>query len=172
MRQRWTAAIFLISMPLAGQRHAHPEPAGPSDPGGVLHELTIATLGGSGQTTIQALATDAAGNMYAAGATSAADFPVKNAAQPTLGDVRILRTTDLGKTWTRVGSPPEDVSNVVSDPTAPQVLFASGAHGVYKSTDSGQTWREVYAYPAVGGSTGSIAIDPGNHLRLAALSPE
>jgi hypothetical protein len=53
---------------------------------------------------------------------------VKNAAQPIFGESRIMRTTDLGATWNRVGSPPADVSSVVPDPLVPQLLFASGDH--------------------------------------------
>ena len=136
-----------------------------------MGQLTLAAFGGSGQTTIQALATDAAGNVYVTGSTSAPDFPVKNAAQPLFGDSRILRTTDLGKTWDRVGSPPEDVAAMASDPSTPQVLFAVGAHGVYKSSDGGATWHMVYGYASVGVAGGSVAIDPGNHLRVAAVTP-
>ncbi len=53
----------------------------------------------------------------------------------------------------------------------PQVLFASGVNGVYKSTDGGQTWRTVYTFTPVALGGGGVAIDPGNHLRIAALNP-
>jgi hypothetical protein len=74
--------------------------------------------------SIQAIASDSAGNIYVAGTTNASDFPVKNAAQPRFGESRILWTTDLGITWTRVGSPPADVAVVVPDPVDSQVLFS------------------------------------------------
>jgi hypothetical protein len=83
-----------------------------------------------------------------------------------------MRTTDLGATWNRVGSPPADVSTVVSDPLTPVVLLAGGDTGIYKSTDGGQTWRRIYQFS--GGyrfSAGALVIDPGNHLRLAAIVP-
>jgi photosystem II stability/assembly factor-like uncharacterized protein len=35
-----------------------------------------------------------------------ARFPGKNAAQPVFGESEILRTTDLGATWSRVAMPP------------------------------------------------------------------
>lgn len=50
-------------------------------PGGVLQQLTLANLGGAGQTTIQALQRDAAGNIYVAGTTGSLNFPVKHAAR-------------------------------------------------------------------------------------------
>ncbi len=145
-----------------------------SDAGGVLRKLSIAAFGGSGETSIQALATDSSGNIFVAGTTNSQDFPAKNAAQPVLADAIIVRTNDLGTTWTHVGSPPGVTSVLVPDPVAPQVLFAGTSFGIFKSTDGGQTWRRVYAFqpsPQLGGFQfgGALVIDPGNHLRLAAL---
>jgi uncharacterized protein (TIGR03437 family) len=145
-----------------------------SEAGGVLRQLSIAAFGGSGQTSISALATDSRGNIFVAGTTNALDFPVKNAAQSVLADTTILRTSDLGTTWTRVGSPPGVASILVPDPVASQVLFAGTSFGIFKSSDGGQTWRLVYAFQPnsqFGGLqfNGSLVIDPANHLRLAAL---
>ena len=140
-------------------------PAGPHDAGGVLKGLSIASFSGSGQNTIQAVATGPGGDLYVAGSTSSMNFPVVNAAQPTIGEARILRSTDLGATWTHLGLPPSDVTVVVPDPVLPQVIFSAGGAGIFKSTDSGQTWATVYQTP--GGS--ALTIDPGNHLRLAAV---
>jgi uncharacterized protein (TIGR03437 family) len=146
-----------------------------SEAGGVLRQLSIAGFGGSGQTSIQALATDSSGNIFVAGTTNAPDLPVKNASQPVLADATILRTSDLGITWTHVGTPPGVASILVPDPVAPQVLFAGTNLGIFKSSDGGQTWRLVYAFQPnsqFGGLqfTGAMIIDPANHLRLAALS--
>ena len=140
------------------------------DTAGVLGGLSIASFTGTNQDSIQAAATDASGNIYVAGTTSSPQFPVKNAEQPVFGDSRILRTTNLGATWTASGNPPADVTVVVADPVSPQVLFSGGSNGIYKSTNAGQTWRVVYSFP-VGYLGFSMVIDPGNHLRLAALTP-
>jgi len=141
-----------------------------SSPGGVLRQLAIASFGS--EATVQALAADPFGNLYVTGTAASAAFPVKGAAQPTFAEARVLRTTDRGATWTRLGSPPENPSAIAPDPSDPQVLFASGTSGIFKSTDGAATWRQVYAF---GGSfpfnSGRIVIDPGNHLRVAALSP-
>jgi uncharacterized protein (TIGR03437 family) len=131
----------------------------------------VAEFEGSGQNSIQAIATDSRGNILVAGTTSSPDFAVKNAAQPAFGDARIMRTTDLGVTWTRVGTPPQDVNVVVPDPTTPQVLFAGGNTGIYKSVDGGATWRLVHPFLSLYGFSGALAIDPGNHLRVAAIEP-
>src|ERR1700719_777060 len=87
------AFILLLTLDFA-RAQQHPEA------GGVLRQFSIAGFGGSGQSSIQALATDSNGNILVAGTTNAPDFPVKNAAQPVLGDATILRTNDLGTTWT------------------------------------------------------------------------
>jgi uncharacterized protein (TIGR03437 family) len=139
-------------------------------PGGVLRHLSFASFTGSGQTSIQSVATDTAGNVYVAGTTSSSDLPVENAAQPVFGEARILRSTDLGATWSRLGNLPVDISAVAPDPVAPQVLFAGGSTGIYKSADAGQTWRLVHAFASGTSVSVSIAIDPGNHLRVAALT--
>ncbi len=127
--------------------------------------LEVASFPGANQDTIQAIATDASGNIYAAGTTYSALFPVKNAAQPVFGESAILRTTDLGATWSRVGSPAGSAVAVIADPADPQVIFTSGANGIFRSTDSGETWQSVYAAAVT-----SAATDPGNHLHLAALT--
>src|SRR2546430_2730888 len=72
-------------------------PASPG-PGGILRQLNLAGFAGSGQNSIQAVATDSRGNIYVAGTTPSPNFPVRNAAQPVFGEARILRTTDLGTT--------------------------------------------------------------------------
>jgi photosystem II stability/assembly factor-like uncharacterized protein len=141
------------------------------DTAGVLGGLSIASFTGTNQDSIRAVATDASGNIYVAGTTFSPQFPVKNAEQPVFGDARILRTNNLGATWTASGYPPADVTVVVADPVSPQLLFSGGSNGIYKSTDAGQTWRVVDSFP-VGYLVGfSMVIDPGNHLRLAALTP-
>jgi hypothetical protein len=161
------ALIFLpIPYGVAARRPAH------TDPGDVLAQLNFASFSGSGQNSIQAIAKDSSGNIFVAGTTTSPDLPVKNAAQLNFGESRVMRTTDLGATWTRVGSPPEDVSAVVVDPVTPQVLFARGDTGIYKSSDGGGTWRLVYQFSSRSSPTSSaLVIDPANHLRLAALAP-
>jgi uncharacterized protein (TIGR03437 family) len=148
--------LLLLALPLIGA---------PSDPGGVLSRLTIASFPGS----IQSTATDSGGNIFVAGTTASTDFPSKNAAQPASGEARILRSPDLGVTWTRVGLPPSDVTVVVPDPVDSQVIFAAGNAAIFKTADGGQSWATVHQFQPTDFFNGVLVIDPGNHLRLAVL---
>ncbi len=136
----------------------------------ILGKFRIASFTGTSQDSIQATATDKSGNVYVAGTTFSGQFPVKNAEQPVFGDASILQTTDLGMSWTRVGGPPGGALTLASDPVVPEVMFASAATGIFKSTDSGGTWLQVYVFPGVADGA-PLAIDPGNHLRIAAITP-
>lgn len=131
--------------------------------------LTIASFSGSGQNNIQSMATDSSGNVYVTGTTTSADFGVLNAAQPVIGESRILRSTDLGATWTHMGLPPSDVDVVVPDPVNAQVIFSAGNAGIFKSIDGGRTWTTVYQFPSTSSFNGGLVVDPGNHLRVAAI---
>jgi uncharacterized protein (TIGR03437 family) len=140
-------------------------------PSGILRQFHLAGFDGSGQNSIQAVAADSHGNIYVTGTTSSPDLAVKNAAQPGFGDARIMRTMDLGITWKPVGTPPRDVNSIVPDPTTSRVLFAGGDSGIYKSADGGVTWRLVLPFQSLYQFSGGLTIDPGNHLRVAAVEP-
>ena len=167
MRLRLPAAILLFAWSFFTPVWGGPaRPAAQTDAGGVLRRLTIANFGGSGTNTIQAVATDPSGDIFVAGTTNSPDFPVKNAFQSSFADAGLLRSTDLGNTWSRVPAP-LDVSSIYPDPVSPQILFGGGKAGIYKSSDGGMTWQVVYPLQS-GVSLTSLAIDPGNHLRVAA----
>ena len=122
-----------------------------------------------GPNTIQALAVDPSGNIFVAGTTGSPDFPVLNAAQPAMGEARIIASTDGGATWTKVGNPPTDVFSLAVSPLAPQGLLASSMAGIYKSVDGGGIWRMVYQAPTQPHSClGSVVVDPANPLHAAA----
>jgi photosystem II stability/assembly factor-like uncharacterized protein len=66
--------------------------------------------------------------------------------RPLLNDVApyIYRTTDFGRTWTKIvtGIRPNDYVHVVrEDPTRRGLLYAGTQHGVYISYDDGDTWQ-------------------------------
>jgi photosystem II stability/assembly factor-like uncharacterized protein len=82
---------------------------------------------------------------------------------PCLG---LLKSTDRGRTWTvkSVGLPNSPIEEVVPDPRTPGTLYvtvrnlAGGDHGVYKSTDGGETWSGLLPQQIV--TALAIAPDP------------
>src|SRR5579862_7003653 len=95
--------VVIVPCVMQGQHGPLPR----RSPGGALSELGLASFGGSGQSSIQSIATDTSGNIYVAGATTSPDLPVKNAYQAKFAEARVLRTNDLGVTWNRVTGPPD-----------------------------------------------------------------
>jgi photosystem II stability/assembly factor-like uncharacterized protein len=163
MSLMWLTVLLAIDVHAADDRDA----AGRES---ATKMATVASFEGSGANSIQAMAVDANGNIFVTGTTSSPDFHVLNAAQPVMGEARIMATTDGGATWKRVGNPSTDVLSTAADPTTPQVILASGIAGVYKSTDGGATWRPVYtAPPGTYRCGGSVVVNAGNHLQAAAL---
>src|SRR5579863_1343562 len=169
--------IVVLAASIGAAQSEHPDGryARPSAPDSqdVLRKFRIAAFAGTNKDSIQATATDSSGNVYVAGTTYSAQFPVKNAEQPVFGDASILQTNDLGATWAPLGGPPGGALSLVVDPVTPQVMFASGGKDIFKSTDFGQTWQPVYSLAAgssfpTGGAP--LAIDPGNHLHVAAIA--
>lgn len=81
-----------------------------------------------------------------------------------MGDMApyFFRTTDYGKSWTRIA----DAAQVrgyalcfLHDPTTPNLLFAGTEHGLWISLDGGSQWTQfTNGYPSV--STYDLAIQP------------
>ena len=83
----------------------------------------------------------------------------------------VYRSTDAGRTWTHVGlENSQHISDVVIHPSNPDLVFvtvqgpqygASSERGVYKSTDGGDSWKQVLQVgPEVGAS--SLSMDHTN----------
>ncbi len=145
-----------------------------SDPAGMLGRWAIARFVGSSSDSIQAMASDTAGNLYIAGMTSSVDLPMKNAMQPLIGEAPLMRSTDGGQTWQKIGGVPVPAFEIAPHPVDPRVLLLGGANGIYKSSDSGQTWRQVHSWKfnitTPIGQVVNIAIDPANPSQAYAIS--
>ncbi len=78
------------------------------------------------------------------------------------GDLKpyIFRTTDFGKTWTRLVDEKKVrgyVMCVLQDPAEPNLIFAGTEHGLFVSMDNGANWQQwKNGYPSV--STFDLAI--------------
>lgn len=138
------------------------------DPAGALSKYAIARFAGSGNDSIQAMASDAAGNVYVAGTTTSPDLPMKHAAQPAFGEALLMRSADNGKTWKPVGTSMFVPLVVSPHPTDPQTLFVGAQDGIYKTIDSGATWRRTYIWTGVFNFI-EIAVDPANPQLVYAI---
>ncbi|AMM51542.1 hypothetical protein TH61_10660 [Rufibacter sp. DG15C] len=65
----------------------------------------------------------------------------------------IFRTTDFGKTWTRLVNEKQVRGYALSflqDPVEPKLMFAGTEHGLWVSTDEGKNWAQwTSGYPSV-----------------------
>jgi photosystem II stability/assembly factor-like uncharacterized protein len=89
----------------------------------------------------------------------------------------IYRTTDGGRTWTRVlpTNSPADASDLASDFSDPQIVYASVATagvGIHRSTDGGATWQPIGGRGLPDGARiSSFAVSSGTHgQRLYAIA--
>jgi len=96
------------------------------------------------------------------------------------GDRGLYKTTDGGKTWTKILEISENtgVNNIVMDPRDPNLLYATSEQrrrhiytkisggpetAVYKSTDGGQNWRKLTnGLPSVDMGGSDIDYSPAN----------
>jgi uncharacterized protein (TIGR03437 family) len=147
------AAILLIALAFGSAPGARPPYS--LDASAVLGRLKGAS--------ITSLAQDSSGNLFLTGTTASPSFPVKNAAQSLFAEGHILRTSDLGATWSKVDAP-ADVTSIVPDPVDQQVLFGLSDRGIYKSEDAGRTWRQVSA-----SAVRWLAVDPADRRRVLAI---
>lgn len=57
---------------------------------------------------------------------------------------RVRRSTDGGISWTDLPGAPENTHSLRIDPVRPNILYAAVINGpLWKSTDEGQTWRQI-----------------------------
>jgi uncharacterized protein (TIGR03437 family) len=151
----------------------------------VLAELSFAAFSVTGKTSIQGIATNAAGEVYVTGTTSASDFPVLNASQPGFGgntDAFVAKLSPTGGLlWaTYLGGSGQDASiglrldssgNVyvagnTSSTNFPVTLPRIGVLGqnsvfVAKYTTAGRLVFSVLAGGELTNTAIGIAVDPG-----------
>jgi photosystem II stability/assembly factor-like uncharacterized protein len=87
-----------------------------------------------------------------------------------IGGRGIFRSTDAGKSWTRVWDGSGQVGALAVAPADPDIAFAAvlghafgpnAERGVYRTLDGGATWKQVLSVDADTGAS-DVAIDPDN----------
>ena len=84
----------------------------------------------------------------------------------------IMRSTDSGETWRRVGinqgiHSDAMVRVIANDPSQPQTVFAGTDKGLLRSEDAGESWRSVDS-PLSDYCVWAIAIDPADPATMFA----
>jgi uncharacterized protein (TIGR03437 family) len=119
----------------------------------VLYDRVI-----QGDTVANAIAVDARGNAYLAGASQASDFGAVNALQPLPPNKPVYASNDGGATWSALSNLPDlTVFSLAVDPARPATLYAAASSGVFKSTDSGAKWTRLLPDAK---SAAQVIVDP------------
>jgi uncharacterized repeat protein (TIGR01451 family) len=82
---------------------------------------------------------------------------------PTSQSFGVYRSTNAGLTWSpaNTGMSSQGIIALAVDPLDAQTLYASGDQKLWKSTNGGNSWSEMPAWPALSwGNVISLAIDP------------
>lgn len=123
-------------------------------PGGVLLYNTY--IGGSGADVAQGIAIDGLGNVYAAGVTDSADFPIRNAAQAMYGGVQDGFVLKLNQAGALVYS--TYVGGSLTDSATAIAVDASGCAYITGSTES-SNFPSVSAFqPKRGGGMDAFVV--------------
>ncbi len=118
----------------------------------------IRAIGGSGGAAVVGVATDAQGNVYAAGNTTSGDMPVTGAVQAHPGGSGLFRID--GSAWTNLSNSRAISVNWLSvSGQNPKLVLAACQLGIIRTTDGGATWTLVLPVqsPPV-----TVAFDPSN----------
>ncbi|MBI3650967.1 MAG: SBBP repeat-containing protein [Acidobacteria bacterium] len=101
-------------------------------------------LGGKSDDAGKSIAVDVAGSAYVCGDTFSADLPVTaNVLQREIGNAPFFKTTDGGLHWqpVRRGLSSNLLMQLLAvDPNVSSTIYAGTNSGVFKSTDSGNSW--------------------------------
>jgi photosystem II stability/assembly factor-like uncharacterized protein len=104
----------------------------------------VTYLGGSRNETIDSLALDGSGNVYVAGYTDSADFPVISPVQSAIpgNSTSLLSTSDSGASWSAADTNiPGAVFDVSVNPSGiSSVVLTEG--GIYRTTNGGSSWAQ------------------------------
>lgn len=138
--------------------------------------LYATLLGGTGAEFGNALAVDAAGQVYVAGSTDSFDFLLQHPLQADKQGSALYISNDAGASWMGARLQATDkalsalnVNDVAIDPTNSQIIYAATDRGVYKSEDGGAVWAQVSGTQLTVNVT-QVLVDPQQPLHIYAVS--
>lgn len=82
----------------------------------------------------------------------------------------ILKTTDGGTSWSYLKFQAEKIYGLAINPQSPNIIYASGVWQnrakIWKSSNNGDNWEEIYTAPAEGPLVISLVLDNKNPEKL------
>src|SRR5260370_1978542 len=130
------------------------------------------TVSGSGVSDVMAVGTDSQGNLYIAGNTTSLDLPVLAAAQGKAGGSPVTRIDTASGLSQKLYAPGlAAASSLTVDPQNSNIIYATAAGIIMRSSDGGNTWTTLPVIPSVV-TVNSVTVDPTNSNNLyAGTSP-
>jgi hypothetical protein len=105
---------------------------------------------------VSAVALDPGGNIIAAGSTTSFQFPVTNGTSNP--STNFIVSDDHGATWRTLSNLPAGTAfTFAAAPSSPQVVYASGLSGAFRSADGGASWTAVSPVPF---QAARLTVDP------------
>ncbi|MBU1680310.1 MAG: T9SS type A sorting domain-containing protein [Bacteroidetes bacterium] len=75
---------------------------------------------------------------------------------------QIWKSMDLGKSWVRKRTFTEKLGGLAISPLDTSIVYCAADYGIYKSTDSGDTWYKILDTLKLGDGTKKITVNPLN----------
>jgi uncharacterized protein (TIGR03437 family) len=123
----------------------------------------VTYLGGNRQDQINGLALDGSGNVYVAGQTESANFPVQSAVEPAIpgGGVTLYQTLNSGTSWSALDTNISGaVFDISADPVTSGTIVVATEQGIYRTTNNGVSWAQQLAGPFFAASLSRSPANP------------
>ena len=78
----------------------------------------------------------------------------------------LLKSTDLGTSWTAIASLTGQVDQIILDPNTPDTIYVATRSGIFKSTDGAASWTSIFSEADPVTAITALAIDPANSNTL------
>ena len=79
----------------------------------------------------------------------------------------LLKSTDLGTSWSAIASLTVGVKEIVLDPNTPDTIYVGTGAGIFKSTDGAASWTLIYSEGDPVAAVSALAIDPNSNTVYA-----
>ncbi|HEV3075596.1 MAG TPA: hypothetical protein VHB47_14340 [Thermoanaerobaculia bacterium] len=120
---------------------------------GIIHYNHVVVSGGNGHMPWNWAKPQSSGGNVSSLTFHPSDANVAYATYATFGGSHVWKTVDGGLTWTAIDGtgtgalPDVEVNSIIIDPANPSSLYIGTDMGIFVSTDDGQSWAKMTAFP-------------------------